>query len=176
MKWYILALKKYATFSGRSQRMEYWMFLLFNIIFGIVARVLDSLLGLNWTERSSSGVIALLFNLAMFVPSIAVTVRRFHDIGKSGWTYVWFILGGMLAVGVYFVYLIKLVLAAGLSAEDIDASVFMMFITPTLVLLLALFIVGGWMIYYMAKDSQPGTNKWGPNPKEPEVTDFTSFQ
>jgi len=174
MKWYILALKKYATFSGRSQRMEYWMFVLFNILFSAAAKIIDMSLGLD--QGVAGGLISPLFSLAMFVPGLAVTVRRFHDIGKSGWTYVWFMLAGMVALGVYIVYLVSLIVAAGLSATDLDLSAMMMFVTPTLLFLLVVLLIAIWMIYYMAKDSQPGTNKWGPNPKEPEVNDFTSFQ
>ena len=75
MKWYILALKKYATFTGRAQRKEYWMFVLFYLIFYIVAIILDNATGLT-SAPGKSGVITRLFSLAMLVPSLAVTVRR----------------------------------------------------------------------------------------------------
>lgn len=150
------------------------MFILFYYIFAIAARVLDMALGLD--KGLSGGLVSMLYSLAMLVPSIAVTVRRFHDIGKSGWTYVWFALATIVIAGVYVVYLVSLIIGAGLSAADIDISTFMMFVTPTLLFFLFMLILLIWFIYYMAKDSQPGTNKWGPNPKEPEITDFTSFQ
>ncbi len=83
MKWFLAALKKYAVFNGRARRKEYWMFTLFYIIFGIVAMVLDTVLGLNFIE-GTYGVLYLLLTLSMFIPSLALSVRRLHDVGKSG--------------------------------------------------------------------------------------------
>ena len=84
MSWYLTVLKKYATFGGRARRKEYWMFFLFNIIFAIAATVIDNVLGLN-IGMLPYGFIYLIYMLAMLLPGIAVTVRRLHDIGKSGW-------------------------------------------------------------------------------------------
>lgn len=95
MNWYIAALKKYAVFSGRARRREYWFFYLFNILFAIVAIMLDNLLGLAF-EDTSYGVIYGLYSLAMLVPSLAVTVRRLHDVGKSGW---WILIGLVPLIG-----------------------------------------------------------------------------
>lgn len=78
MNWYLKVLKQYADFNGRARRQEYWMFILFNLIFSVVASVLDTVLG-TW------GAIAGLYGLAMLIPSLAVGARRLHDIGKSGW-------------------------------------------------------------------------------------------
>lgn len=174
MKWYILALKKYATFSGRSQRMEYWMFILFYFIFYIAAIILDHVVGLNWSP--TGGPITSLYSLSMFVPSVAVSVRRFHDIGKSGWFYFWFTLGYVISTLILIVKVAATFIGAGLSPQEIDPSVIMQFAVPFLLWLLVILIISIVWIYLMAKDSQPGTNKWGPNPKEPEVTDFTSYQ
>jgi uncharacterized membrane protein YhaH (DUF805 family) len=84
MNWYLAVLKKYAVFSGRARRKEYWMFFLFNIIFEIVAVILDHVLG-TVIEDSGYGVIYVLYCLAVLLPGIAVSVRRLHDVGKSGW-------------------------------------------------------------------------------------------
>ena len=84
MKWYLKALKQYADFKGRARRQEYWMFVLFNILFGFAAGIVDSILGTS-DPQTGGGVIAGLYALVMLVPGIAVTVRRLHDIGKSGW-------------------------------------------------------------------------------------------
>nr|WP_321357269.1 DUF805 domain-containing protein [uncultured Draconibacterium sp.] len=78
MYWYLKVLKQYADFNGRARRQEYWMFVLVNIIFSIVATVLDSIFG-TW------GAIAGLYGLAILIPGLAVSARRLHDIGKSGW-------------------------------------------------------------------------------------------
>ncbi len=82
MNWYLKVLKQYADFSGRARRKEYWMFVLFNIIFAIAAMILDTVLGIGF---AGFGPIYGLYLLAMLIPSIAVGVRRLHDIGKSGW-------------------------------------------------------------------------------------------
>ncbi|MBN1989515.1 MAG: DUF805 domain-containing protein [Bacteroidales bacterium] len=82
MNWYLKVLKQYADFSGRARRKEYWMFVLFNIIFAFAAIILDNVLGIAY---SGYGPIYGLYMLAMLIPSIAVGVRRLHDISKSGW-------------------------------------------------------------------------------------------
>ena len=84
MSWYIKVLKAYAVFSGRARRKEYWMFVLFNIIFAIVAIILDNILG-TAMEGVGYGLIYALYMLAVLIPSLAVAVRRLHDTGRSGW-------------------------------------------------------------------------------------------
>lgn len=78
MNWYLVVLSKYVDFGGRARRMEFWMFSLFNIIFTLLAGILDYALGTNET-------IEFVYSLAIFLPSLAVLVRRLHDVGKSGW-------------------------------------------------------------------------------------------
>ena len=84
MKYYLLALKNYAVFSGRSNRSEYWFYLLFNILFAVIAVVLDSVLNLSF-EGMPYGFIYLIYVLVTFLPGLAVAVRRLHDVNKSGW-------------------------------------------------------------------------------------------
>jgi uncharacterized membrane protein YhaH (DUF805 family) len=81
MYWYLKVLKQYADFSGRARRKEYWMFFLFNLIFTAVLSVLDILI----TLAVGAGFLYILYALAVFIPSLAVLVRRLHDTGKSGW-------------------------------------------------------------------------------------------
>jgi uncharacterized membrane protein YhaH (DUF805 family) len=83
MNWYLAVVKKYAVFSGRARRKEYWMFVLFNIIFSFVATLLDSVIGT--TSDSGYGLLSVLYSLAVLLPTLAVGIRRLHDIGKSGW-------------------------------------------------------------------------------------------
>ena len=85
MEWYLKVMKQYADFNGRARRKEYWMFLLFNIIFALVAMLVDNLLGMRINEQIPYGYLYLLYGLATFIPGIAVGVRRLHDVGKSGW-------------------------------------------------------------------------------------------
>ena len=84
MNWYLKVLKQYADFKGRARRKEYWMFFLFNIIFGAVAVIIDNIAG-TAVSSAGYGIFYGLYSLAVFIPSLAVAVRRLHDIGKSGW-------------------------------------------------------------------------------------------
>jgi len=84
MNWYLKVLKQYADFNGRARRTEYWMFVLFNLIFSIVAILIDRLVG-STIGILPYGVFYILYALALIIPSLAVGVRRLHDIGKSGW-------------------------------------------------------------------------------------------
>ncbi|MFT3793207.1 DUF805 domain-containing protein [Flavobacterium sp.] len=84
MNWYLKVLKQFADFNGRARRKEYWMFVLFYCIFMVVATMIDGGLGIN-IGPSPYGYITVAYLLAMIVPSIAVAVRRLHDVGKSGW-------------------------------------------------------------------------------------------
>lgn len=84
---FLSACRNYANFSGRARRTEYWGFVLFLALFGMVANVLDSVI--FGTSIYVSGPIATILALAAIIPSLAVFVRRMHDIGKSGWNYLW---------------------------------------------------------------------------------------
>ncbi len=87
MNWYLKVLKQYADFNGRARRKEYWMFVLFNMIFAIFAMILDNVLGLTAGELPY-GVFYFLYALVVLIPGLAVSVRRLHDIGKSGWMFL----------------------------------------------------------------------------------------
>ena len=84
MKWYLQVLKKYAVFRGRARRKEFWMFFLFHFIFLIIAIILDNILG-TIGEEDFYGVFYSLYGIAVFIPGLAVSVRRLHDVGESGW-------------------------------------------------------------------------------------------
>lgn len=106
---------KYATFTGRARRSEFWYFILLSVIAGAVIGNLSLLLGEDFGRILSS-----IWDLAILVPTLAVTWRRLHNIGKSG---AW-----------YFIILVPLVGA----------------------------II---VLIWLSKDSQPGDNQYGPNPK-----------
>jgi len=82
MNWYLKVLKQYADFSGRARRKEYWMFVLFNVIFAFVA------IGIDYMISGRPGFVYAIYILAILIPSLAVAVRRLHDVGKSGWMYL----------------------------------------------------------------------------------------
>lgn len=103
MNWYLDVIKnKYAKFDGRARRQEYWMFVLFNFIAIVIVSLIDALLGL--------GFLGLIYMLAVLVPSIAVAIRRLHDIGKPGW---WILIGFVPIVGLVLIYFLVLDSAAG---------------------------------------------------------------
>lgn len=117
MNYYIEVLKKYAVFSGRARRKEYWMFVLFNFIISIAISLVTTFIG-------ALSFLSPLYTLAILIPSIAVGVRRLHDTNRSGW---WFLLAFIPVIGAIV------------------------------------------LIVFLAQDSQPGENQYGPNPKEIEV-------
>lgn len=78
MEWYINAVKKYAVFSGRSHRTEYWSFVIINFI---IMFLLEFFEGVIWDARILSGI----YSLFIILPSLAVLVRRLHDTNRSGW-------------------------------------------------------------------------------------------
>lgn len=79
---------RYATFTGRARRSEFWWFALFNFLVSIVVGVIDAVIG--------SPVLGYIVALALLVPSLAVTVRRLHDTGRSGW---WILIGLIPFIG-----------------------------------------------------------------------------
>ena len=83
MNYYLSVLKKYAVFSGRAQRAEYWYFVLFNLIISIVLGIIDGVIG-SGTE-TSIGILGGIYSLAILIPGLAVSVRRLHDTNHSGW-------------------------------------------------------------------------------------------
>ena len=126
MNYYIKVLQQYADFNGRARRKEYWIYNIINSIIGGLLFFLDYLLGttidfLDLGEGNSLGILYLVYALFVFIPGLAVAVRRLHDVGKSGW---------MLLIA-----LIPLIGAI-------------------------------WLLVLFLTDSNPGENKYGPNPKE----------
>ena len=93
--------RNYVTFSGRASRPEYWWFVLFLVIGGGVANILDTtVLGHQvfykvtadgFSFKSGNGPVSALFNLATLLPGLSVFVRRMHDTGRSGWWF-WLVL------------------------------------------------------------------------------------
>jgi uncharacterized membrane protein YhaH (DUF805 family) len=88
-------LSSYATFSGRARRSEFWWFALFMLLVGIVTGILDAVLGTRAGD-SGIGIINLVASLALLLPNLAVSVRRLHDTGRSGW---WILIGLIPVIG-----------------------------------------------------------------------------
>jgi uncharacterized membrane protein YhaH (DUF805 family) len=85
MDWMLMPLRRYADFSGRSRRKEYWMFLLGVVIAAVVLSIVEGILGMSGMVGGVYGPLTTLLMLGVLVPSIACQVRRFHDQDKSGW-------------------------------------------------------------------------------------------
>jgi uncharacterized membrane protein YhaH (DUF805 family) len=119
MDWYIEVLKKYAVFTGRARRKEYWYYYLINTLIYIVLSLIDVLTG-TFNADLSIGLLNGIYTLAVLIPSIAVTVRRLHDTNRSGW---WLLIGVIPIIG------------------------------------------GIVLIVFLASNSNPEENQYGPNPK-----------
>ncbi|MEP9401492.1 DUF805 domain-containing protein [Sphingomonas sp. VNH70] len=100
MEWMILPLRRYFEIGGRSRRNEFWMFTLFTILVGVLATIVDGALGFGWDD---TGPVNGITSLLLFIPSITVSVRRLHDIDRSGW---WLLLVFAIVIGwiVLFVF------------------------------------------------------------------------
>lgn len=93
MEWMIMPLKRYADFTGRARRKEFWMYqllvlCLYAVVFLVAGLVGALTSGPNGESPAAAGIIGLFFLVVMFgllIPSLAVSVRRLHDIDKSGW-------------------------------------------------------------------------------------------
>jgi uncharacterized membrane protein YhaH (DUF805 family) len=89
MYWYITVINQYFNFKGRSRRKEYWMYNLFNILFLLTAIILDNyLIGSTIEGDIPIGFLTFSYYFFVLIPTMALTVRRLHDIGKSGWYYL----------------------------------------------------------------------------------------
>jgi len=104
MNWYMEALRKYATFTGRARRKEFWFFQLFVLLIVMVLSLADRMLGML-DDETGFGPLSGLFSLAMFIPSLAVSVRRLHDTDRTGWwALLYFVpLLGFLVLLVFFI-------------------------------------------------------------------------
>jgi len=84
MRWYLAAFKQYAEFSGRARRKEFWFFALFHFIVLFILYGIEMII-MNATGLKIVGILSGIYMLASFIPGLAVSVRRLHDTGRSGW-------------------------------------------------------------------------------------------
>jgi uncharacterized membrane protein YhaH (DUF805 family) len=166
MNWMFLPLKRYAEFSGRSRRMEYWMFFLFQILLGVAFWVLLAIVGGGalmsggdpTALAAAGGAVMIIFalyglvSLALLVPSLAVTVRRLHDTNRSGkWV--------LALVGAYVLMLVGTMMAAA-SPDNPGLGGIVVMVAGIAVLILALV-----MLVFMFLEGTRGPNNYGPDPK-----------
>ena len=155
MRWFIKCLKQYSDFNGRARRKEYWMFSLVQFLFGLILFTADVILFV--LPSDAFPILTMLYVTFAFFPSLAVAVRRLHDIGKSAWWYV------KVCLVIYAVSIVLAILWAIGSIYSIDV---LMYISIPLFLLV---YIGAlvWFIVLFCKDSELHENKWGLNPKDP---------
>ena len=147
--WAKRPIEKYADFSGRAPRAEYWWFYLATIVAYIVATIIDSILGLDGTV-GPYGVVVLVLMLALLIPGLAATVRRLHDTNRSGW---WI----LIAIVPYFILgiLFGMAFASGSMAAMGGVG-----------LIGGLIAVAGGiaLLVFMILPGTPGDNRYGPDP------------
>jgi uncharacterized membrane protein YhaH (DUF805 family) len=170
-----LPLRRYAEFHGRSRRREYWLWVLFKFLLGACLVLLAGLMGISG-HIGGVGVVALLRMLIFFailIPDIAVSVRRMHDINRSGW---WIMMPVAVGAGASALYL--LVAGGSLSAEiqtlvavsqTNDPELFLSGMTALIVpmiwvsgpILLAKIVT----LVFRCTPGTHGDNRFGPDPK-----------
>ena len=165
MKWFLKCFKQYVDFEGRARRKEYWWFTLFNAIISMVLVIgwlipifklgfnaaasgaddIDEMEIINTVIRSPFIYIYIVYYMAILIPSLAVTVRRLHDIGKSGfWCFL--ICGGSILGSIGSVF------------SELNIAIY-------LVMSLACMAIAVIALVWLFTDSQYGPNKYGLNPK-----------
>ena len=153
------ALRQYATFTGRASRPEYWWFYLFTVVVSLATSLID--------EAVHTDVIGLLASLALFLPSLAVTVRRLHDSNLCGW---WMLLPVAPAVAGAMALVVAALAgfasAMGVADGDNDAvaGVAVLALIAALLLLVGSLVTG---LVLMLRPSTPGPNRFGPDPRTP---------
>ena len=173
----VQGFRKYAVFGGRATRAEYWWWVLFIFIGVIVLGVIDSLIGLLGVWEN--GPLETLFSLATLLPGLAVTTRRLHDIGKTGWWQLgWYVIPfiAWLATGIMFIVALVITFGAtnasgewSFDDDDIQwesAGEAFAFLPAAIMLIAALAITLAviiWAIIWMARRGEAGENRFGPD-------------
>lgn len=170
MEWMLMPLKRYADFSGRSRRTEFWMWVLFQFLIGlgfvVIMMVVGGAAALSGdpTQLMAVGGIVLvlyllnfLLMLAFFIPNLAVTIRRLHDTNRSGF-WVWLFWGPYLAM--LFSLFVVGAGAASNSQEGAMAGGLLYLISA-----LALMVGGIVLLVFMFLEGTRGPNRYGADPK-----------
>ncbi len=147
-----ICFKKYATFTGRARRAEYWYFVLFSTLARLVTTILDAGVGLHGT---SGGPFSALLSLGLFIPSLAVLTRRMHDTDRSGFWVLGF-------YGALFVCIIAIVVSAFAMSQSYEARSGA--VATMVVLGLAMLGASIWLIVIAATKGTNGPNRYGPDP------------
>lgn len=154
--------RKYATFSGRAPRSEYWWFVLFGFLGGAAAGLLDGFANGITGTRDGPTIVSNVFNLAVLIPSLAVGWRRMHDTGRSG-LYLFYPLLAMIGVTTFagVVAGFQPLLEGDLGALLAGGTAIIMVVAFAVVLVSPLIV-----LWWLTRPSNPGPNQYGPNPLE----------
>ena len=160
----VTCLRKYAVFSGRATRAEYWWWFLATVIAGSILAVVDEFINaLTGTEFSP---LAGIFWLAILLPGLAVTCRRLHDTGRSGWWQLaWYVIGIVAIVPIIVGVVIGL--PTGDDGGDdwweaVSWAPVVVGIVIGFLIWLAVFI---WWLVWLVRQGQAGPNQYGPDPR-----------
>ena len=182
-----ICFQKYATFSGRAGRQEFWKFILFLLIVNVILVVINSLIfgptvteGVRYTISSNGaqstqafrnvtytgGWFATIFSLVTFLPLLAVTWRRLHDRNRAGWWALvpYALLAAMIAV--WFLTGEPVSFGTNTVTGDPVTAIMPSSIAPLLILGLCAFAAFVSVFISMCRASVPGANRFGPNPNE----------
>jgi uncharacterized membrane protein YhaH (DUF805 family) len=154
--WAKRPIEKYADFTGRAPRAEYWWYVLAVVVACIVVSIIESILGINKMVLGIYGPITVLLLLATLVPSISVGVRRLHDTSRSGWWLLAFFIPYVLAL-----VLGGSALTGGAARAD-GASMASLGLAGLLLALSG--IMGIVLLIFYVLPGTPGDNRFGPNP------------
>lgn len=150
--------RKYFGFSGRARRSEFWWFFLFTVIVSIPLSILDYVLFSGDMQEASP--LNSLFSLFVFIPGTAVTFRRLHDTGRSGWWY-----GGWLLFMVAWAAYLFISVGVENFEANLEAALTGGLLTAILVSALIVIAWGITLLVFLCLDSHQGGNKYGESPK-----------
>ena len=161
-------IRKYADFSGRATRAEYWWWVLATLIVSFALGAIDGFVN-SISGYKAFSPLSVVFGIAVLLPDLAVTCRRLHDIGKSGWwQLLWFIVG-IIAVIPLVVGIVVGVVAAFAgdgSWESLAKPEFWIPVAAGILVAVVIWIgLVVWWLVWMAKQGQPGPNRYGPDPR-----------
>jgi uncharacterized membrane protein YhaH (DUF805 family) len=155
-------LSNYVTFAGRARRAEYWWFYLFTLLVGLATAVIDAVL--NTAFNNEIGIVGTLTSLGLLLPTMAVTARRLHDTGRTGW---WMLLP---VVPLFATILVAAATAfVTLFSTDTDGGLAIGMSVLLVACVLATLAAAVTLLVFLCLDSNPGPNKFGPSPKQPTM-------
>jgi uncharacterized membrane protein YhaH (DUF805 family) len=146
VEWMIVPISRYARFSGRASRAEYWWFAIATFVISLVFTVIDDVAG------SEIGLLGIVFNLGVLIPTISVTVRRLHDTGRTGW---WILLP-IVSGAIFGSFVIRESLAETFDAREptsLDLTSTFAFLSSCVLLTIFMILRG-----------TNGPNRFGPDP------------